>query len=405
MKYKLAVVGAGSAGIQALGHFLYWLDKRWEVTIIYDPNIKTLGHIESTNPGFVSALAFGADYDVIQDAAELDSKLKFGTQYKKWRDYTFINPLVTGIAAMNFDTNLMHDFLFPRIKKAWDFKFVELKGNVSKIDDKLNHAVITVDDIAHTFNFVIDCRGFNNPDQDPEDIVNIDTHCVNRCLVHMKNETVDCQYTNHYATPDGWMWEIPLLTRTNYGYLFNDRITDVETAKINFSKEINVPVDKLDLKEYKFPTRYNKRVFQNHIIKNGLSAAFFEPMFSNSLWLYDKIDNHIIDYIASHTDINEIKSNQEQAAYNKKVLHNIKEVEDMLYFCYHGGSTYDTEFWQYAMKYCSEKLQSSENLKRVKPLLRDMTTNKHRVGNVDWFYGHLNLIKIDKNFGYNYFTA
>ena len=404
MKYKIAVVGAGSAGIQSACNLLYKLDSRWEVHVIHNPAIPTLGHIESTNPGFVSALAFGANFDVLKDAELIDSKLKFGTQYKKWRDYTFVNPLVTGIAAMNFDTKLMHEFVFPRMKEAWDFKFQEIHGNVDEINDLLNYATVVVDHVVHRYDFVIDCRGFSNPDQNPDDIVVLD-HVVNRCIVHMKNESTDCNYTNHHATPDGWMWEIPLLTRTNFGYLFNDKITDVETAKINFSKEIGIPVEELDTKEYKFPSRYNKKIFGNRVIKNGLGAAFFEPMFSNALWLYDNIDTHIVNYLHNHNSIDEIKSAQEINEYNSKALRNMKEVEDMLYFCYHGGSTHDTPFWTHAKKYCTEKLQLSDNLKRVKPILRDMTKNKHRVGDAVWFYGPFNLIKIDKNFGYNYFVA
>ena len=403
-KYKLAVIGAGSAGIQSACNFLYKLDARWEVSMIYNPNIKTLGHIESTNPGFVSAIAFGANYDVVQDAPVLDSKLKFGTLYKDWREYDFVNPLVTGIAAMNFDTKLIHDFLFPRMHEEWGEKFVEIQGNVTHVEDYKNHAIVKIDDNDYKFDFVIDCRGFSNINETDEDVVYLDKHPVNRCLVHMKKETVDVPYTSHYATPDGWMWEIPLYSRTNYGYTFNDKITTVEQAKKNFSKQINVDIDELDLIEYKFKTRYNKKIFKHRVIKNGLNAAFFEPMFSNSLWLYDNIDQHIFDYIQSHSSIEEIKDKHTIDYYNNEALFNMKEVEDLLYYCYHGGSTYNTDFWSYTKEYATEMLMKSENLKRVTPVLRDMTKNKHRVGDAVWFYGPLNLIKIDRNFGYNYFV-
>jgi hypothetical protein len=111
-----------------------------------------------------------------------------------------------------------------------------------------------------------------------------------------------------------------------------------------------------------------------------------------------------MNYIHSYRTIDEVKFEQEIEHYNKLALHNMREVEDMLYFCYHGGSTINSPFWKHAKKYATERLGKSENLKRVKPILRDMTKNKHRVGNAVWFYGPLNLIRIDKNFGYNYFT-
>ena len=403
MKYRIAVIGAGSAGIQSVCNLLYQLDARWEVHLIHDPEIKTLGHIESTNPGFVSALSVGADFDVIQDAESLDCKLKFGTLYKRWREHDFVNPLVTGIAAMNFDTTKMHDFLIPRIKNAWGFKFKEIKGNVTKITDNSKSASVTVNNELLNYNFIVDCRGFNNLNSNSEDEVVLD-HFVNRVLVHIVNEPIDSQYTAHYATEDGWMWEIPLLSRTSYGYVFNDKITDVETAKKNFSKELSIPVEELDNKEYTFISHYNRKIFGTRVIKNGLSAAFIEPMFSNGLWMYDNIDRHIMEFLHSHKSIDEVKTKVELNYFNELALHNVKEVEELLYYFYHGGSTITSPFWNYVKKIGTERVQKSENLKRVKPILRDMTTNKHRVGNAVWFYGPYHLIKIDKNFGYNYFS-
>ena len=56
---KLGVIGVGSAGIISLNYFCAYLDNSWEIVSIHDPNIKTLGIGESTNPFFVKLLKSG----------------------------------------------------------------------------------------------------------------------------------------------------------------------------------------------------------------------------------------------------------------------------------------------------------------------------------------------------------
>ena len=77
---------------------------------------------------------------------------------------------------------------------------------------------------------------------------------MNACLVHNieGGSGNPIENTGHIATPDGWMFRVPLANRISYGYLFNDTITPLNTAKRNFSKQIDVPEDKLQGIEYFF---------------------------------------------------------------------------------------------------------------------------------------------------------
>jgi len=404
MKYKIAVIGAGSAGIQNVCDLLFRLDHRWEVTSVYDPKINIIGIGESTNPSFVSALQNAINFDLLEDSDKIDSTLKFGTRYVKWRDHSFTNPLLSGVVAMHFSTDKLHNFAYPRLRQIWGDKFKEIQGNVSEVKNTPTHATLIIDGIEHTFDFVVDCRGFPNMKQFPVDYNQIDDIPVNRCLVHNTNEVVHSEYTDHVATVDGWMFVVPLKNRTSYGYLYNDTITTPEQAKQNFSKEINIPVDQLQDIEYKFKPYYCKNIFDKRVIRNGNAAVFFEPMFANSLWMYNVIGNLLLEYISSYTSIDEIKPYWFTNSFNNKAIASIKQVQEMVWYNYHGGSTHDTPFWRYIKNISSKNLISGENLKKVKPLLQDMHKNKHRVGDVVWIYGPNNLFKIDKNFGYNYLT-
>lgn len=404
MKYKIAVIGAGSAGIQNVCDLLYRLDHRWEVTSIYDPKIDIIGIGESTNPSFVSALQNAINFDLLEDSDQLDSTLKFGTRYVNWREHSFTNPLLSGVVAMHFSTGKLHNFAYPRLRKSWGDKFKEIQGNVLAVENTDTHATLTVNGVNYQFDFVVDCRGFPNMQQFPQDYHRVDTVPVNRCLVHNTSEVIDLNYTDHVATVDGWMFVVPLKNRTSYGYLFNDTITDLESAKKNFSKEIGVPVEELQNIEYKFTPYYCKNIFNKRVIKNGNAAVFFEPMFANSLWLYDAIGTLLMEYISSYSKIDEIKSQHHSNSFNIRAIDKITQVQEMVWYNYHGGSNQNTPFWKYIKELATKNLISGENLKKVKLVLQDMHKNKHRVGDASWIYGPNNLFKIDKNFGYNYFT-
>ena len=92
-KYKIAVVGVGSAGILTLTHLLTWLDTDWEVYSIYDPNKPILGIGESTNGEFVALLERGLHFSIgyQDDMARLDATPKYGSKFMDWREYSWIN--------------------------------------------------------------------------------------------------------------------------------------------------------------------------------------------------------------------------------------------------------------------------------------------------------------------------
>lgn len=391
---KLAVVGAGSAGIQSLCHFLSWLDNDWTIISIHNPNIPILGIGESTNPTLIAALERGLNFDIIDDLKYLDATHKFGTKIINWRQHSFVNPLISGSVAIHFDTFKLKDFAFDRMREIWKNKFQEIHGNVTDIFNSENDAHVIVDGVDYSFDYVMDCRGF--PKEYTKDYTVIENNPVNYGLVHNIEKTgSDWKYTYHTATKDGWMFSLPLQSRESYGYMFNNNITDIETAKKNFSQEINVPVDELQNIEYKFQSYYTNRLIDGRIIKNGNSAVFFEPMFANSLWLYDQANRRCFDYI-----------NDNNQDYNNSLfVEKAKSAHDMISFYYHGGSIYDTEFWKYATKISCNSLSNSEIFKNVTQKMRMCASKQVCDSNILWVFQDHNLRIIDKNFGYNYFSV
>jgi hypothetical protein len=388
---KLAVVGIGSAGIQALCHFLAWIDNNWQITSIHDPDTKILGIGESTNASFISAIEYGLNFDIIKDLDTLNATHKFGTKFIEWREDDIINPLISGTVAIHFDTYKLKQFAFNRFKHLWKDKFDELQGKVSDIINYNNKAIVIVDGKEFAFDYVIDCRGF--PKSLNNDYTIIQGNPVNYGLVHNIPRSADWKYTHHTATKDGWMFSLPLQTRESYGYMFNTNITDIETARKNFSEQISVPIDKLQNIEYSFKSYYCNNITDGKIIKNGNAAVFFEPMFANSLSLYDSINRITYDYIL-----------EKPKNYNEIFVNIAKKIEEMICYFYHGGSVHDTNFWRYAKDYSLDRLQTSENLKNTTIQLKKNSKLQYYTNDDNWVFSQRNLKIIDKNFGYNYFT-
>jgi tryptophan halogenase len=389
---KIAVLGTGSAGIQTLALLLKKLNMSWEITSIYDPNIPILGIGESTNPAFMQSLYWGARLTVYEaiNNKDLESTLKIGSYFKKWRDKDFINPMMTNGVAIHLNTFKLKDFAFERFREKWNKKFKEVLGNVSSMQNLDDKVSVIVDGQEHLFDYVIDCRGSLSNE---EDYIFVDNP-VNYCLVHnKKDEITDEPYTHHTATKDGWMFVIPLTTRTSYGYLFNTEITSIEEAKQNFSDEINVPIDQLDDIQYPFKSYYAKKVLDGRILKNGSYAYFIEPMFANSMAMYNRINETFVEYLNKKIT---------KDSLNQKFHQEAESAKDMILYLYHGGSKYDTEFWQKTKAYASEQLKKSESFNRFLFLHNKYVEDGLGTG-PGWIFTYEAVLEMDRNMGYNYF--
>lgn len=403
-KKSLAVIGIGSAGILSLSHFCSVFDNSWDIVSIYNPDIKIIGIGESTNPAFIQNIEYGLNFSMLDDVEKLDGTFKFATRYIDWKDHYIDSPLLEGRSAIHFNNFKLKDFAFERLNLLWPEKFKVIEGNVDHLeniyDDNLHASAVSVvvnGDTYH-FDYVIDCRGFP---QDYADYNICDKMPVNHCLVHNIEQPGHWNYTGHRATADGWMFEIPLTTRQSYGYLFNDNITDIETAKINFSKTINVPVDQLNNIEYKFKSYYAKEAVDGRIFKSGNRFGFFEPMSATSMYMYSKLnaiyEKHIIAVDDNNLEI--------LFQTNIETLQLARKLQDLICFFYHGGSKYDTEFWKMAVKNCTEHIQSTGLVDYLKSIMTDAVKQGNPFSpNLNVIYSARSHVHFDRLFEHYYFT-
>lgn len=398
-KKKIAVIGTGSAGIQTLSHFLAWADGLvFEIVSIHDPKIPILGIGESTNPVFLKTLQYGLNFNLTDDMDKLDATYKFNSRFENWRSHNFNIPLFVGDIAIHFDTHSLANFALPRFKEIWGDKFSEVIGSVSSYEEKDDFVSVIIDDVEHQFDYLIDCRGFPKTYENYE-ILPFQT--VNHCLVHNVDEPdnkFSWGHTVHRATKDGWMFGIPLQSRKSYGYLFNDKITSVEDARNNFSEELNIPKEELQNIEYTFLSYRAKKITSKRVFMNGCRAVFFEPLFANSLWLYNEINLGIYKIICEGIDSNYIDE-----GIRRNVIPRVAEI---ISYVYHGGSNFDTDFWKKIVPITTDVIESSDSLYRARNKMRYMDSHKFYEPFVFVFdEKHLKMIDSDNCFGYNHFKS
>ena len=387
---KIAVLGTGTAGVMNIAHYLLAFPEDWQIYSVYDPNNPILGIGESTSTQIPEILFDATGFNLLEHKHELDATPKFGVKFKDWRDQEFfsaINPKSNGIHFNNFK---LKDFCFEKFKERWPNRFKEIHDHVISLEDKDNWVLIEGENKSYAFDYVVDCRGYPEDYKDYDDaFIN-----VNRCLVHTIKEPGTWDYTYHYATPDGWMFGIPLQTRQGWGYLFNDNITDVETAKENMKSVLNV--DELDLREFKFKSYRAKEFINGRLIKNGNRALFYEPMEAHSGFFYDKIARTFVDYAQGYVD---------QTTANNSLTRSAIDMENAICFMYQGGSTHNTEFWNWASTRSKEKLdndviwhQTLNQLDEIKTVFPSGT-----ISDGAGTYSLYHWMHFSKHLGYDYF--
>lgn len=377
---SIAIIGMGTAGLQALCHLVAWLPREWKIISIHTPTIPSIKIGESTTPPFVNALFYGINFNSYDDLHKIEATLKIGTVFKKWRPHNFIAPLPGGSVALHINSFKVQEFVIPRLKKRWGSK-------IEFINKKVNELT------SLPYDYIVDCRGF------PKDFKNYylpKEMLINHALIHNIPKRGDWNYTGHRATKNGWMFEIPLPNRQSYGYMYCDKITSTQEAKKDFAREIEIPEKDLDKIEYTFIPCYAKELFDGRIFKNGNRAMFFEPLSANSLFAYDTINKLIIDHI-KYESIDKKEVNQR---FRKKA----EQIRDLIYFFYHGGSTYTTKFWSKVSKGASQTLNKSEGFKQAKRNFKYYNKIGMSGEATPWGLGEAPIMyHLDKTMGYNYF--
>lgn len=346
---RIAIVGAGSAGLLTAAHLCTWLDNSWQVCVVHNPQKKILGIGESTNGAFISVLERATNFSIANDAdmQALDATVKYGSKFVDWRAHQWINPLLSGNVAIHFNNRRFKDFVFRRLAENWDDQFQVLEADVQQIRNFADHVTLVTDQGDHDFDYVVDCMG--SPTSF-ENYTMSDCTLIDRCRVHSAEGAAFEPFTDHIATPNGWMFGVPLRGRKTYGYLYSTKFTSDEQAEADLVERLGI--SRLDSggydDRYAFRCYYANELISGRVAKNGNKALFFEPLLANSMFLYIYAARIIYDQFVTGQDVNRCNG-----LFSKAV----REMEDVISYYYRGGSTFDSEFWRAAATSATARLE------------------------------------------------
>ena len=112
---KIAIIGAGTAGLFTAVDFCYSLPPNFKVDLIYDPLIESIDVGGATLTPSLTSLGF-IDYSHAEDRGLLDSTTKLGVQFKNWKGDKFI-PFAAGAYGIHFNTKTIGPFILSRLHK------------------------------------------------------------------------------------------------------------------------------------------------------------------------------------------------------------------------------------------------------------------------------------------------
>lgn len=319
MSKKIAVIGAGTAGVLAVSHFNKWMED-YELELYYDSNIKPQPVGEGSTPTLPNCLwqNLGFTFD---DLEKVDGIIKYGIDKRNWGGTDFIHPFYPPIVGYHFNAGKLQNFVLDKIK------------NDVKIIDKN----VTSDDIDA--DFVVDCSGkpSNYDDFNMSEYISVNAVYVTQCYW----EYPRFNNTLTIARPYGWVFGIPLKNRCSIGYMYNHNINTLEEVKEdvkNIFEEFNL-IPSNTTNAFTFKNYFRKQNFTERVAFSGNSSFFLEPLEATSIMVMDFINRGAYDIWTGKISVD---------TYNQSYLELLYEIEEMIMFHYYAGSKFDTPFWDFA---------------------------------------------------------
>ena len=327
---------------------LVGLGKEWDIYSVHDPKIPILGVGEATSTNTPYQLFKGTDFILARDGHYIDATLKHSVRYTNWRDEAFHSWITPPGYAIHFNNTKLKDFVFMRLKERHPDNFYTIEGTVDYWRNMGTYAEISINNETSTYDYIIDCSGFP---KDYSDYTMVDLP-INHALVTPINEPGTWNYTHHWAHKHGWMFGIPLSTRQGWGYMYNDEITSKEDAIEDMCSILKIDKEGFAPREYIFKPYYTvKGLINGRVLKNGNRYMFFEPMEAMSMEYYTMLNLRYIMWIQGSLSKEELE---------RVCTFDVLSLINFYRFVYHGGSTYDTDFWNIQKKKCAEYLNEDQ---------------------------------------------
>jgi tryptophan halogenase len=350
-KKRIAVVGKGTAGSQAIIHFARFFPDA-DITWYFDPKTP----VQSVGEGSTLALPNNLFNNIgftNEDLKKVSGTFKGGIYKENW-----------GKAGNSF----MHSFPPPSV--GYHFNAVELqdyiydimKSRVKIFEGNVNYRDLTED-------FIFNASGKRDMPQDfhESEYIPVNAAYITQCYW----EYPRFDYTLTIAGKYGWVFGIPLQNRCSIGYIYNKNINTeqevMEDVKWIFEKYNLTPsttTNSLTFNNYFRKENYQQKGSWVH---SGNASFFLEPLEATSVYTMDTIQRAAVDVWSGRKS--SILANQEYTT-------TMRQIELMIMMHYASGSKFDTEFWSFAQERGIKRLEQASKDEHLKEICRSIKNIK-----------------------------
>ncbi|MYE84091.1 MAG: tryptophan 7-halogenase [Gammaproteobacteria bacterium] len=351
---KIAVVGRGTAGsLAAASVTRLHPDPDHELHHIYDSRIPVIGVGEGSWPSLVQEIQRLTElpHETIQQ--RLQGTRKYGVAFEGWgrrgRDFThYFTP-----QQVSYAYHLSADLLADLLHEGTRARHIDAKVlDIVRVD---GGARVEFEGMApERYDLVFDARGFPRELSSEEHIdisfIPTDTAVIRRCpaiVEEGQGPVLQHTYTRAVARPHGWVFVIPLVAHTSYGYIFNREVSGLDEVEADFDAFLESDgVTEFEQRAViRFPNFVHRQMYDGAVARIGNAAAFMEPLEATAI-----VSAQIQIGMVLETRLGRPVEHLERdaPAVNRFLVKNVLRYGLFVGWHYSCGSGYDSEFWRYA---------------------------------------------------------
>ncbi len=425
MNRKFIIVGGGTAGYVTALILKEKFQENINIKIIRSKDIGIIGVGEGSTEHWSDFLNF-TKIDKDKMIKECGATYKFGIMFEGWGDKKYLHSLVTEwditagqehISYLNLIANnkkLNPDFLYKNILptniNCKQFHFDTHKLNIFLEKTCSERGIEIIDDIINNVNINVNkgITSIQSNTQKYEADFFIDCTGFKRLLIsklgakwksYKKYLKVNSAIT--FQTPDeenyncwtlakamkfGWRFKIPVQGRHGNGYIFSDKYTTPEKAKLEVEKELGYEIDVG--KHIKFDPGRLDKVWIKNCVAIGLSANFVEPLEATSIGTSIQQS-----FLLMHNLSDPVGSVRDQ--YNSQVKSIMENIKDFIYLHYLRWNRHNWFWKNYTYENAPLNIKKMIGLwKRRLPIDDDMKTSNYSL------FWACNFIQVLNGFGF-----
>lgn len=250
--------------------------------------------------------------------------------------------------AYHFDALMLADFL-----KKWS-----IKRGINHVVDKLVSAeqdndgnvtcMVGENGKKYHADFFIDCSGFAGILIDKlfkEPIVSFGDYLLtDRAIAINLPENPERDgirsYTTATALKAGWVWEIPLYSRSGNGYVYSSQFTSDEDAQKELLQHFGKRAENLNMRPIKFQSRRHQRAWIKNCVAIGLASSFLEPLESSTIYFIYAALYQLVKCFPQK-NIDPVLRDK----YNNKVNYMVDDNRDFIAMHFKTAQREDSPFW------------------------------------------------------------